>query len=364
MRTSSGKPNERTGYRSVLESSRRALSTVFVMLYVLAGCSSGPSEEGTTRVEVSADPLTIKPGATSTVTVRVVGPDGEAAPDGTPVELSVSPALGALTNAEPTTVAGEAKTLFTAGASAGQTIITATSGTVSAEVMLTIGARAPASISIHCDPGTLKTGDSSTVVVEVLEADGVAVPDGTAVALSVAPAFGILADTALPTVAGKVATTFTAGTSAGQVAINAMSGTATASVSLTIEPRTPATLRLVVDNNPANLNKCGNWDVYCILAPVQGYIQPLGGGERRWMPAIGPSETAEVSVPEAGQRFRWVFKACEMTTSSSGSYTLVWEGETDILEGSVVTIRIDADEARIFGRSNEEGWFCEQADFW
>lgn len=279
------------------------ISAVVVALPIFVGCSNDTG--GDQRVELRADPATVKTGSTSAITVKVLDDDGETAPDGTAIALSVSPALGTLPSAAPTTVEGEAKTVFTAGATTGQAVITATSGGASATMTLTIGARVPATIQLSADPSTVNARAASTVTARVLDADGEAVPDGTAVDLSVSPALGTLANTALPTVAGKAKTLFTAGATTGQAVIIATSGAASASLSLTIQARDPATIRIVVDDN----TRCCS-GIPCIADPVTGYLQPMNGGDLRWMPAVGPGEIIEVPLDDAGKRYRWVFKAC------------------------------------------------------
>lgn len=195
------------------------------------------------------------------------------------------------------------------------------------------------SVSVNADPLTLKTSETSTVTVRVTDANGTPAPDGTAVALSVDPLLGTLANATHATVAGEAKTLFTAGATAGQTVITAMSGGAQDSISLTVEARLPATLRIVVakDNKPdASSGIHGN---------VTGYVQAAEGGPTIWIQPTGPGEQYDLLLPESGKRYRWLFKICggsDYSLSTTGAAPLYeWGGETELHGGVVTTIQIN-----------------------
>lgn len=325
-----------TGSRFLRARIRRTIVTAIVPLLMIVGCNGDSGDGSATGLELIADPPTVKAGGTSTITVMVLDSDGDAAPDGTAVALSASPALGTLANAALTTVAGEAATLFTAGETEGSVVISATCGAATTSITLTIGARIPASIELIAEPATVKTGATTTITARVRDADGETLPDGTAVSLSVSPALGALTNTAPTTVAGEARTVFTAGAIAGQAVITATSGAISTDMRLTIEAHLSGTVRITVE---------GGKNGYYALEVVAGYFQSIDGGAKVWTPTMQDGATRDMVLPVGGARYRYLFKACgypHWIYDPGDTPTFEWEGELDVPEGAVSILRLDS----------------------
>jgi len=102
--------------------------------------------------------MTVKPGATALLTVRVVSPDGEAVADGTVVDLSAVPTLGTVVPAKVMTIAGAAQATFTAGMTAGLVTVTAAGEDALAEIRITIeGTPTVVRIVVGPNPSTCST---------------------------------------------------------------------------------------------------------------------------------------------------------------------------------------------------------------
>ncbi|RME48906.1 MAG: hypothetical protein D6791_02140, partial [Chloroflexi bacterium] len=160
---------------------------------------------------------------------RVVDADCRPVADGTEVVVSLDdPSLGLLTPQVATTSNGYFTTFLQATENLGDGAVTvrARVGEVEAAgVVFLVGP--PATILVDPAASTLAPGDSTTVLVQVRDARGQAVADGTEVSFSVSPAeAGSITPEVTSTASGFASATFVAGEVPGFATINVMAGDA------------------------------------------------------------------------------------------------------------------------------------------
>ena len=108
------------------------------------------------EIRLTAQPLSINKGATSTLTVTGTRDNGAPLPDGTVIRFTVSENLGQVTPNPAETTNGIVTATFIAGQRSGTTVITALSGAVSSEdVSIDIGEARISQLILTADPASL-----------------------------------------------------------------------------------------------------------------------------------------------------------------------------------------------------------------
>lgn len=164
------------------------------------------------------------------VSGRVIDVDCRPVADGTQVAFSLDdPSLGRLVPQVAMTSGGYFTTSVrtTDSLGDGAVAVRATAGEVQGVgVVFLVGP--PATIAVNPEAFTLNPGDSTTVVVQVRDARGQAVANGTEVSFSVSPAkAGSISPDKVTTSNGFTAATFVAGNAPGDVTIRATTGDVT-----------------------------------------------------------------------------------------------------------------------------------------
>ncbi len=217
-----------------------------------------PQNAGTSPSSVAfsaPSPDVVTPGQISTISVTVLDSNGNPVNTGTEVIFSLQDSqYGTL---DPVTVntdaTGVATTTFTANNEAGQAVISATSGGVTAptpaSVTISVSAT-PASVVFSTpNPEVIIAEKTSTISVTVLNRDGNPVDPGTEVSFSLQDSqYGTLEPATADTNAvGVATTTFTANNEAGEAVIRAASGgtSAVTPARITISGSAVATIQFV-----------------------------------------------------------------------------------------------------------------------
>jgi adhesin/invasin len=192
-----------------------------VKLMVTDGCGNTDSETLTVtcnkfemNIEVAANPVTINPGASSTITAYVTKANGDPVDDGTTVIFSTT--AGTLSGTSSITTAGIA-TIELILDHNGIAYVTATVDSVSATATVICTAY---NITVIGNPATVLPGGSSTITAYVTDSAGVPVANGTQVSFYTSK--GTLSVTTATTTAGIATTVLTlmqAGDSATVIAV-------------------------------------------------------------------------------------------------------------------------------------------------
>ena len=182
-------------------------------------------------INIAADPSTLAPGQTATITIKAYTKTGKPV-NGAIISLVATggtlSASSVITNPN-----GEATVTFTAGNTPGEATITATSGDISANTTIIITAPQPGSISLIATPSTVSVGGKVIIGVQVVDANGNPIEGAT---VTLAASAGTLGESSLTTDAsGSASTTLdTTGTQAGTITITALCGGVTATTTVTV----------------------------------------------------------------------------------------------------------------------------------
>jgi len=275
---------------------RQLKVTAFVGLIVLQalliGCSpssinssnagQAASSVGVSALSLNANPDTISPSGSSTITARVVNSLGQNVPDGTAVIFSLAPGdqvKAILSSATATTTSGFAQVTVTA-TTFSNTVVTvnAAAGGASASITVTItlGA-ASGSVNVVAVPATITAGDTASINATVRDGSGNLVA-GAIVTFSVNNNnLASLSLASATTNSTGVATTVLSGSAAGSVTVTAavpsLGGTS-GQANVTINPiATVPTLTLTSTSSSILTN--GTTNVTAVLSgftPVNGLV--------------------------------------------------------------------------------------------
>ncbi len=184
-------------------------------------------------INISANPVELAPGDTSTITVKALTKYGEPI-NGAIINLTASGGTLSATSLV-TDSNGEATTIFTAGSTPGGAEVTATSGNATASVTITIITSQPATLNLTVSPSAVPTGGSAAVGVQVFDKNGKPIEGAT---VTLAATYGKLGESSLTTDAtGYASTTLdTTGVTSGTlITITAISGGAQATATLMVQ---------------------------------------------------------------------------------------------------------------------------------
>ena len=188
------------------------------------------------RLALVADQPTVTVGGQTAVHLEITVPEG-AASGGVAAGIGARAALIANLGAfEPITVTadgqGRATAIFAAGPLTGVAHITATLGSVTATLPITITSSVPARIAVTAAPQIIPVGGRAVITATVSDAGGNAVADGAEV--SFATTLGAVAPATATTHGGSASTILTAGVESGAAAVQASIGGLTMTVPVKI----------------------------------------------------------------------------------------------------------------------------------
>lgn len=144
---------------------RASLTTLVASAMTLGvGCSDiekmtsskSENEAKVSRITLTPDSSTVPPGGSTTIHVKVTSADGTSVPNGTRIEMTAR--LGRIDPADVRTDGGAADVGYFAGGRAGDEVLTAAAGGARAELAITVGNAAPASL-----PGPGSSGSSGSL---------------------------------------------------------------------------------------------------------------------------------------------------------------------------------------------------------
>ena len=122
---------------------------------------------------ISASPTTISTAGTSQITVHVVDATGNVVPDGTVVSFNLDNGLkGVLSNTAQATTGGDAIITFTAGSQSTIAVITATIGTGTVSVDVSIVGTTPATMLVSASTSSITAGNTSIITATVTDSLG------------------------------------------------------------------------------------------------------------------------------------------------------------------------------------------------
>jgi len=187
------------------------------------GGTTEPGDPVATTLTITADPTTVAIGDISNITVTVLDENGNPMPDGTSIELALSnDSLGTIAGST-STINGTGSTIFSAGDTPGVVNISASAGTVTGSVTITI--LGPATITLTINPATITVGGTANISAEILDQNGDPMPDGTTVDFELTnDTIGTLSRTTSSTSVGIATNTFTAGLDPGSTSVIARAG--------------------------------------------------------------------------------------------------------------------------------------------
>jgi len=210
-----------------------------------SGGGGDSSEEQATQEEsaaavldCSANPSSINPGESTTVTATVYDVSGSPM-SGVTVTFALSdPTLAYITSQASTSSSGEAEATFVARNDPGTVEVTATTGSVSNSddplQIVILDQSAPETINLSVSPDSISVQATATITAQVLDANGASVPNGTTVSFDVNSFYGTVSPSST-TNSGIATATFTAGDDPGTATINVSSGAATAAIDVEIQ---------------------------------------------------------------------------------------------------------------------------------
>ncbi len=143
-----------------------ALPALLLALAAVSGCEFGqkslvaPSDA---IMSLSASTGFVPANSSATLTIQLKKLDGNPAADGTEIALTAS--MGELDQRKVRLSNGLATVGYRAGAETGTARITASSGSVSAEIALQVGSAAPGALSLFATPSLLQVGGGQTEIV-------------------------------------------------------------------------------------------------------------------------------------------------------------------------------------------------------
>ena len=178
-----------------------------------------------------AEPATVAAGGQTVVRLEIVAPSGAAAGMGARIALTTD--LGVT---EPMTVTaderGWAAAFFTAGSLSGVAHITATLGSVTSTLPVTITSGLPVQLELTAMPHFIPAGGQAVITAKVSDEAGNPVSDG--VKVSFATTLGEVAPATAATRGGSASTILTAGAESGTAAVQASAGGLTMTVPVAI----------------------------------------------------------------------------------------------------------------------------------
>lgn len=214
------------GSATVTATCGSVISTVVVTCEVTSGVVS--------TITLQAAPIIVTETAgSSTITATVKDANGNPVADGTPVTFSTT--FGTLFSSYETTLDGVVTTILTFSTGDSSSVVTATSGSVSAIIAVYYLATSGvvSTITLVASPATVATTtETPTIIATVEDAGGNPVPDGTPVTFSTN--FGTLSSPYETTLNGT-ATTILTFTSEGTATVTAISGSKTDDVEVTYD---------------------------------------------------------------------------------------------------------------------------------
>lgn len=291
------------------------------------------------NLTVTADRARLFMGDATALQLRLATPDG--APAGLGGRVALTSSLGTVTPAVVTVDGvGLAHAQFHTGDVPGVAYITATLGSVTASIPLTIVTGLPATMTLAAAPTILLAGETAAVTATVLDEDGYPVPDGLMVTF--AAALGSVEPLSSPTIEGQAGTVFTAGTVGGTASVTATIGGMVAVVQLpVIGPGDPWTLAL--DADPPSISLGGTPAV--ITATVH---DPFGapatdGSPVQFVTDLGVLETAEAATV-GGQATTRLWPGTTLGTAHVRAMAGRAQNETEVAigPGPAVTLTLDA----------------------
>jgi subtilisin family serine protease len=205
------------------------------------------------RLDLAADHPTVAAGGQLPVHVGITAPPDTPAGFGARVGLTAE--LGSVA---PLTVTldsqGRASTVFTASPTMGAAHITASLGSITAVLPITVTSGIPARLYVTVTPQIVPVGGQSVVTATVVDEGGSAAPDGLTVAFTTT--LGTVTPITATTQGGNAGTILSAGVVSGTALLQASAGGLTATVPVAIVGAGgPFTLTLTAD--PAQLRVDG-----------------------------------------------------------------------------------------------------------
>lgn len=180
---------------------------------------------------IAADPPGVGANGQTSVTLRVLGADGQ--PAGFGARVGLAAAMGVITPTIATLDgAGTAIATFSAGALTGQGQVTATLGSLQAAVPITITSGIPHSMSLSSQPAYLPAVGRATVTASVYDDGGNLVGSGFDVAFTAT--LGAVDPPVAETASGRAQTRFTAGGAEGEAVVQAAAGAIQAGLAIPI----------------------------------------------------------------------------------------------------------------------------------
>lgn len=182
---------------------------------------------------LAAAPTTLQAGDAAVVTATVLDEVGVPVADGVAVTFTAT--LGTVAPRMPTTAAGQASTVFTAGMAGGSAVVTATVGDLAAVLPLkVIGAGEPWTLTLAAQPLTISRATGPAVITATVhDPFGAVVADG--VTVEFLTDLGTLADVEVATVGGLAVTRLGPGATPGLAHVQAIAGNAQGEIAITIQ---------------------------------------------------------------------------------------------------------------------------------
>jgi hypothetical protein len=237
------------------------LFLILIILIFLTACSEGtgseseeeapePSTESDiAQIFVEVDPNAINVGGSTTVTAYAYDTSGNGVSD---VYLTFGldqPFLASFDGyLQRTDANGMAQTRLVARDKIGNLNVWASTDSLdsdTAEITIMSGV-SPNAINVSANPSSLLIRETATVTAEVLDEEGLPVPDGTAVSFSVpTTSYGEMSSTSETTINGFASSTFVASETPGTATVEVSVGAINNSIDILINSTQPAALEFV-----------------------------------------------------------------------------------------------------------------------
>jgi len=310
-----------------------ALIAIFPLLPLLTGCGTSFNKNGSGEstgtpvaaptVSITANPTSINPGNSSTLTVTATNAT-EVTVKGSDGSAYSLPSGGGTQTVTPT-----ATTTYTA-------VATGAGGSASAAATVTMSAAPTPTISITASPSSISPGNSSTLTVTATNASQVTISgsDGSSYTLHAAGG--------TQTVSPKATTTYTAvATGAG--------GKASASVTLTVVP--PAAPTVTVTAKPTSIAS-GSSSTLIVSATnatqvtITGsdgsaYSLPAGGGTQ----TVSPTATTTYTAVATGAGGKTSATATVTVVAAAAATVAIVANPATIVSGNSSTLTVTATNA-------------------
>lgn len=135
---------------------------------LVASCGhTGDVAGGTDRLLLSADPQQISAGGSSILTVTGTDENGIPLPDGTTVSFAVDKS-GRVSPSSVQLAGGSAETKYFATLAPGEITVTATSGSVEAQVSITVADTIEQKVFVTANPETFPSGGGTSVITAIV----------------------------------------------------------------------------------------------------------------------------------------------------------------------------------------------------